>query len=51
MAAAGVDTMVEVGPGRVLSGLVRRIVPEARVLSVSDPADLESACRVLGGSS
>ncbi len=37
MAAAGVTTYVEVGPGRVLSGLVRRIAPEARMVSLDDP--------------
>lgn len=38
MAAAGVETFVEVGPGAVLSGLVRRIAPGARAISVSDVA-------------
>lgn len=33
MAAAGVGTFIEIGPGKVLSGLIKRIVPEARVLS------------------
>jgi [acyl-carrier-protein] S-malonyltransferase len=33
MEAEGVTTFVEVGPGKVLSGLVRRIAPEATVLS------------------
>ncbi|MBI5442674.1 MAG: ACP S-malonyltransferase [Deltaproteobacteria bacterium] len=42
LAAMGVDTFVEVGPGKVLSGLVRRIVPEARVLNVEDPSSLEA---------
>lgn len=38
MAAAGVETFVEVGPGAVLSGLVRRIAPGARTVSVNDVA-------------
>lgn len=36
----GADTFVEVGPGKVLSGLIKRIVPEARVLNVEDRASL-----------
>lgn len=36
MAAAGVETFVEIGPGAVLTGLVRRIVPGARVVNVGD---------------
>lgn len=37
----GVDTFFEIGPGSVLSGLIRRIVPGAKVISLSDPASLE----------
>lgn len=36
----GVHTMVEVGPGTVLSGLAKRISPELRVLNVQDVASL-----------
>jgi [acyl-carrier-protein] S-malonyltransferase len=37
MTAAGVSTFVEVGPGRVLSGLIRRIVPDAETVPLDDP--------------
>jgi [acyl-carrier-protein] S-malonyltransferase len=37
MAAGGVTDFVEVGPGRVLSGLIRRISPEAVVHAVDIP--------------
>ena len=37
MASSGVTDFVEVGPGRVLSGLIRRISPEAVVHSVDIP--------------
>jgi len=35
LVALGADTLVEVGPGSVLSGLARRIAPEVRVMSVN----------------
>ena len=38
---------VECGPGKVLSGLIRRIDKEAVVLNVQDVASLEKACEVL----
>lgn len=42
MAAMGVMTFVEVGPGTVLSGLIKRTLPEAVTLNVNDPKSLEA---------
>jgi malonyl CoA-acyl carrier protein transacylase len=39
MAAGGVTDFVEVGPGRVLIGLIRRITPGASVYAVDSPGD------------
>ena len=38
MAANGVTTFVEIGPGRVLTGLIKRISPDAEVIPADDPA-------------
>jgi [acyl-carrier-protein] S-malonyltransferase len=43
MLAAGIDKFLEVGPGRVLSGLMKRISKEAKILAVGDPAGVERA--------
>jgi [acyl-carrier-protein] S-malonyltransferase len=43
----GAETFIEVGPGKVLSGLIRRIVPGARVLNVEDRASLEATLEAL----
>jgi [acyl-carrier-protein] S-malonyltransferase len=42
LGAAGYDAFLEVGPGSVLGGLVRRIAPEATVSHVSDVETLTS---------
>jgi [acyl-carrier-protein] S-malonyltransferase len=47
LAAEGCDTFIELGPGAVLSGLVRRQLPGSKVLSISHPAKLEAACAAL----
>ncbi|MDD2472254.1 MAG: ACP S-malonyltransferase [Dehalococcoidales bacterium] len=35
MSEQGVDTFIEFGPGNVLSGLIKRILPEARLFNVN----------------
>jgi len=44
---SGVDTLVEVGPGKVLSGLVRQINRDARCLNVEDTQSLRSTKEAL----
>jgi len=37
----GIDLFIEVGPGKVLKGLLRRIDRRALVLGMENPEDLE----------
>ena len=48
MAADGIDTFIEIGPGTVLSGLVKRIVPDARLFHIEDPESLAATAHALG---
>jgi [acyl-carrier-protein] S-malonyltransferase len=48
LAREGVDTFVEVGPGTVLCGLVRKIAKGARTFGVDSPESLEAALAALG---
>lgn len=51
LAAAGVSLFVEVGPGQVLAGLVRRIDRSATCVSVGDPASLAKLEEVVSAGS
>jgi len=42
LASEGVTTYVEVGPGRVLGGLVKKIQKDARIAAFAAPEDLDS---------
>jgi [acyl-carrier-protein] S-malonyltransferase len=44
----GIDTFVEVGPGKVLTGLMRQISREVKCFNVEDAASLKSAAAALG---
>ena len=48
LAADGVDRMVECGPGKVLTGLNKRIVKTFETLPVYDPATLKEALSLVG---
>jgi [acyl-carrier-protein] S-malonyltransferase len=47
MAEDGVTDLVEVGSGKVLSGLAKRIVPSLNAISVGGPPDIEAALALL----
>ena len=47
MAADGVDTIVEIGPGKVLAGLVKKTNPAINVLNVFDEESLKAAVEAL----
>jgi len=51
LASEGVTTYVEVGPGTVLSGLVRKMQREATVISFGAPDDLEAVEKMLASRS
>jgi len=47
MAEHGVDTFVEVGAGTVLSGLVKRIIPDAAVYNVGKADDAQTVAEAI----
>jgi len=51
MAAMGLDALVEIGPGKALSGFVKKTVPELPVYAVETAAELEQLTETLKGAS
>ena len=47
MVAMGVDSFVELGAGKVLAGLVRRIQPDAATASAGTPSEIEAVLKTL----
>lgn len=47
LAKCGVDTFVEVGPGKILSNMIFKILPTAKILNVEDQKSLKNAQEVL----
>jgi [acyl-carrier-protein] S-malonyltransferase len=43
----GVDTFVEVGPGRILSGFINKIAPRAQTYSVDGIRGIEALASVI----
>lgn len=42
IAEQGVEDFIEIGPGKVLKGLIRRINPDLRVHNIETPADIDA---------
>jgi len=47
MVETGIDTIIEVGPGKVLTGLIKRIEPSVKLLRVEDTASLNKTLEEL----
>ena len=47
MVGTGIDTIIEVGPGKVLTGLIKRIEPSVRLFNVEDTASLNKTLEEL----
>jgi [acyl-carrier-protein] S-malonyltransferase len=47
LVAQGVDTIVELGAGKVLSGMIKRIAPDVTLLNVETPDDIDALLKSL----
>ena len=44
---AGIDTVLEIGPGKVLSGFIRKTAPQIKTYSFDDADGFEAVCSAL----
>lgn len=49
MLGAGISTFVEVGPGKALIGMVKRMSKDVKLCNVEDPASLDAALAAMAG--
>lgn len=49
MLSMGIDSFIEIGPGKVLSGFIKKIDKEAKVFNIEDITSLEAALSGLEG--
>ena len=49
LAELGVEMIVEIGPGKVLSGFVKKTVPTLKICAVETCADIDALCEALKG--
>jgi [acyl-carrier-protein] S-malonyltransferase len=46
LSKSGVTTVIEIGPGKVLSGLAKRDMPNVKIINLDTLADIESFAAV-----
>lgn len=47
MVSDGIDTFIEIGPGKVLSGLLKRITPNKSSFNIEKPSDIQKILEVI----
>ena len=48
MVADGVDTFIEVGVGKTLTGLIKKTAPQVQAFKVENKEDLDAVAAALG---